>query len=517
MAVKIQRINHAFILAGALTIGVLILNAHFFDKPRALAVREVPIAFWAWRTQTPDSAEVQRAFTATNAKTLFLRAGQFDFADDKMRRIRAVSGQFPDSVELHLVYNGTRRFLRGLDVLEPGTAARIIGDTYQADVLRAEIDNSGVAGLQLDFDVPTRLLPKYAEILKALREQLPPNTKLSITGLPTWAAAESIQAVLAAVDFWIPQCYGGSIPDTASKRTPISSASDVERTIVMVRRLNKPFYAGLSAYGYAILYAKDGSLVELRGDIDPDSATGNSNLELIERGAFKGDAHASEVRYTYRAKDDLVLDGLIIRAGETLVFDLPTAASLRDAARAVRENAGDSLLGICVFRLPTNDDKTTLTIGEIAAAVNDTRTNAATAIDLESLPNGQLKLHAANTGTASAQLRDDALTIDLAVPAGSVNGVTDAMGFTAYDTLCSSNGVAAATPCSQQRANIIRLRARAWKPGTAASITLSLKTSLSQNVNAQVTTSLDDGRIATESLSIQILKSGEQYEQHTVR
>ena len=182
------------VLASALGVPVLIVATHYNSKPRVLAVREVPVAFWAWKTKTPATAEVQKAFSATNAKTLFLRAGQFDLDNGDIRRIRPVSGSLPSSVELHLVYNGTRKFLGEWDRLEPDAIAQKISETYQTDLTRAKDDLVKVEGLQLDFDVPTRLLPQYAEVLRGLRVLLPPNTKLSITGLPTWAACERDQA-----------------------------------------------------------------------------------------------------------------------------------------------------------------------------------------------------------------------------------------------------------------------------------------------------------------------------------
>lgn len=87
--------------AVALSAALFLLTNHFFSRPRVLAVSEVPIAFWAWRTQAPSSDEMQKVFTATNAKTLFLRAGQFDAADVEVKRIRSVSGSLPKATELH--------------------------------------------------------------------------------------------------------------------------------------------------------------------------------------------------------------------------------------------------------------------------------------------------------------------------------------------------------------------------------------------------------------------------------
>ena len=305
-----------FALLGLATIIFCIAN--FYEaKPRPRGINEVPIAFWAWRVNVPNEADIDAAFTATKAKTLFLRAGQIDFEKGEFKRIQAVKGNFPHALELHLVYNGTRKFLTEFENLDLENFAKSLAGIYHEDLAQGDQDQAIIAGIQLDFDVPTRLLPRYAQALTRLKKFLPPNTKLSITGLPTWANSSDIHSVLSVVDFWIPQCYGTEIPNRITKQIPISSPRNVARTINKIRQLKKPFYAGLSAYSYAILYAKDGSLIELRGDLDPAAAAQNKNLELVESGNFKGDEGNNERRYVYHAKSDFVFDGLIMKAGES--------------------------------------------------------------------------------------------------------------------------------------------------------------------------------------------------------
>ncbi|MGQ0540523.1 MAG: DUF3142 domain-containing protein [Blastocatellia bacterium] len=489
---------------GVIVITLFLTNVLFSGKPRVLAVDEVPVAFWAWRIQTPSDDEISSAFSKTGAKILFLHAGQIDISDGIVRRIRPVSGRIPTTAEIHFVYNGTRKFLTNFEQTDIVVLAETISKTYQADRQRAEIDQASVKGIQLDLDIPTRLLPRYAEFVRRLRTLLPSDTTLSITGLPTWAESDNIRDLLAQVDFWIPQCYGLAVPTSVDKRIPISSASEVARTIAKVRLLNKPFYAGLSAYSYAIHYDQHGNLLELRGDIDPALAAQNTDLELIESGTFGRDARDSQIRYVYNATSDLVLDGLIIVAGESLVFDLPSAASLRASARAVRENAGERLLGVCIFRLPTLNDETTLGIGAIAAALLDTQTDVSTTVSLTSNSDGQLTIHAENTGTASSALGKDALTLDLNVPAGSVKGVIGIAGFSSLETLCSTGG--RSQRCSGARANIIRVTSSAWEPGTTASITLSYKGTLSETLAGEITTQVNDGRVVREQHELAIRK-----------
>jgi hypothetical protein len=130
-----------------------------------------------------------QAMEKTRATKLFLRAGQIDFQDGRLNRIRALSGSFPRNIELHIVYNATRALLDGFEKAEPQLLATAISSAYQEDLERVAKDQANVSGLQLDFDVPTSLLPRYEKTLLALRSTLAQNTQLSITGLPTISLA----------------------------------------------------------------------------------------------------------------------------------------------------------------------------------------------------------------------------------------------------------------------------------------------------------------------------------------
>ncbi|MGB7926185.1 MAG: hypothetical protein WCF57_23290, partial [Pyrinomonadaceae bacterium] len=181
----------------------------------------------------------------------------------------------------------------------------------------------------------------------------------------------------------------------------------------------------------------------------------------------------------------------------------------RASARAVREQAGEKLLGICVFRLPGRNDPATLQAEEVAAALNDTETVAVTVIRAErARPSAlddqdgaqSLRLTVVNTGTARALMSDDALVVDLRVPAGSVRAL-DGEGFGAVETLCSMAGTTAASdqadalPCAARRANVLRLKARAWAGGYVAHALLSFKGEPPKQFDASVTTRMDDGRV----------------------
>jgi hypothetical protein len=487
---------------------------------------EAAVAFWTWRAAVPSQDDVERAARETGARVLFVRAGQFDFASGSVVRIRAVEGEMPRGIELHLVYNATPALLAEFEKVDEKVLAEAFAGTFRADVGRAsrEVAEGGgakVRGLQLDLDVPTRLLARYGRVLAATRAMLPSGARLSVTGLETWMGAEDLRAVLDAVDFWLPQLYGAEIPATVDRIIPVSSARAVTKAVARARELGKPFYAGLAAYGYALLYSEKGKLIELRGDIDPARVASDRNFELVERRAFesrvladgaaKSAPLASEWRYVFRARGDTSLEELVVRAGEQIVIDVPSSESLRASVRGVREGAGEKLLGICLFRLPTRGDLTTLSLAQIAAALADRDTESSTRVAIETARagdcekvSGQLLLTAENDGEAGALYGDDALAITLRVPRGSVRGVTRLEGFDSFETLCESAASADESrgrdaqvtlrPCSAARASVIRLKSRGWPAGARARVGLSFDGETAAPLSATVAVRRDDGR-----------------------
>src|SRR5207237_4925416 len=140
-------------------------------------------------------------------------------------RVRAVTGRMPRGVELHLVYNATPALLAGFEGTDEKELAAAVAGAFRQDAARAagegdgnEDDSQGrdgggegdghgvtgghvgqgggngrvggghggtggarVIGLQLDLDVPTRLLARYGRVLRETRALLPEGTLLSVT------------------------------------------------------------------------------------------------------------------------------------------------------------------------------------------------------------------------------------------------------------------------------------------------------------------------------------------------
>lgn len=429
----------------------------------------VPVAFWAWQAHTPSPAAVSRTVAATGARAIYLRAGQFDFDGERVTRIRAVAGAMPAGVELHLVYNATGDLLDGFERVCPDAFTGAFRAALDTDLDRAARDGAIVAGVQFDIDAPTRLLPHYRELLAAARAAMPEGLALSITGLPTWMESPELAPVLAVVDFWAPQFYGVAIPERVDVAAAIATPARVGRDVARAEALGRPYFAGLASYGYAIHYARDGRLLGVRGDLDPAAVARVVNLESADERAY-GDDPSGEWRRLYRASARCSIDGLAIESGEWLVVDLPSAGWLRSCVRAVRAHAGANLRGICVFRLPTEDDRTALTIDEVRAALEDHAGELAPAVTARR-DGDAVVVDVTNAGTRGPRPGPGALVVDVPVPAGGVR-LVELGGFASADLL-APDGAGAFRPCSARRAGLVRLVATSWRPGEALSARIS--------------------------------------------
>jgi hypothetical protein len=110
-----------------------------------------------------------------------------------------------------------------------------------ADLARWKAGGNNVAGIQIDFDAATKGLSGYADFLKTLRRQLPPDCKLGVTGLLDWSSqgdSAELNALGGVVDEVVLQTYQG--------RQTIKGYGDY---LAHLDRLQMPYKIGLVQNG----------------------------------------------------------------------------------------------------------------------------------------------------------------------------------------------------------------------------------------------------------------------------
>ena len=204
-----------------------------------------------------------------------------------------------------------------------------------------------IRGLQIDWDVPSRLLREYADFLKDLRHDLPATTNLSCTGLVTWLDAAHVDALVRAVDWWVPQCYSTDVPDDLARATALVCRVDPGAVAARCAQLGRPFRIGLPLFEQASLWNKAGKLLSAALPIAcEDALAADFDAEVARDAAPAGERF---IRFT--AHRDLVIAGRMIPDGATLMIGEPTVSSLSMQIAAIRAQGGPWCRGVSLFRL----------------------------------------------------------------------------------------------------------------------------------------------------------------------
>ena len=180
-------------------------------------------AYWLW-------AGVRARPELDKARTVYLLQGEIgaDRAGGAVR-LKAQGGAAPGphAPALWLAYR-----VRSLD-WGPEIAAAI---SHRLVLWRAEPGR--VIGVQMDFDASTRGLKGYVAFLRALRQALPADCALSVTGLMDWASQaspEDLDDLSGTVDEVIFQTYRGR-----------ETVADIDAYLARLDRVRIPFRLGLA-------------------------------------------------------------------------------------------------------------------------------------------------------------------------------------------------------------------------------------------------------------------------------
>jgi hypothetical protein len=180
-------------------------------------------AFWLW-------SGVHAQPVLQQARTLYVLQGQISATRDPRQPVAFIAqgmtvARLPQP-DLWIVYRA--HTLRWPEQVY----TQLLGQ-----VRRWQAAGNAVTGVQIDFDARTRYLHEYVAFLKDLRQRLPAEFQLSITGLMDWSSHADPQAIgelKGVVDEVVVQTYQGrrSIPDYAAY-------------LPRVARLGLPFKVGL--------------------------------------------------------------------------------------------------------------------------------------------------------------------------------------------------------------------------------------------------------------------------------
>lgn len=151
-------------------------------------------SFWLWAGVRPQPA-------LSHAKDIYLLAGEI--SDQGATHVISQRSALPHLVgpDVWIVYRA--QTLSWDDAVFANVLAHV--QSWQAQ-------GNKLVGLQIDFDAGTKHLERYAIFLKRLRDKLPKEFKLGVTGLLDWSAngdPVGLDALADVVDEVVLQIYQG--------------------------------------------------------------------------------------------------------------------------------------------------------------------------------------------------------------------------------------------------------------------------------------------------------------------
>ncbi|SDG09578.1 DUF3142 domain-containing protein [Paraburkholderia phenazinium] len=180
-------------------------------------------AFWLWAGVKPQPV-------LHDARTVYVLQGQIEASpqDDAQVRFIAQGASLPPlpHADVWLVYRAhTLRWTPRVEHI------------MLAQLARWRASGQKIAGIQIDFDAHTLHLQDYLDFLRVLREELPADCRLSITGLLDWSSridADQVNQLKRIVDEVVVQTYQGR-----------HTIADFNAYLPRVARLQLPFRIGL--------------------------------------------------------------------------------------------------------------------------------------------------------------------------------------------------------------------------------------------------------------------------------
>jgi Protein of unknown function (DUF3142) len=348
--------------------------------------------FWFW-----NGSSTQNASPVGTLDVLFAQTGtifQSTLGNVGTRSWSVVDGYLPEELPPAREYWLVFRFdHQGVPDLK---AAPVLGATVFRLRESARKRHLNVVGVQLDIDSPTRALPQYAEFLRSVRKNIPPEFAISITALLDWfRPGTSIDQVIQETDEFVPQFYDVSQPDGYDKEEGIATKFEAAAWAPQFNRFRKRFRIGISTFGRARFVPKEnpspsGNRVLWFRDPTPMDFATTSAFNLTTTRS-----EANELILSYRATREIHFDYRSFQPGDTMQFILSTPDAIRAAIESARR-MGSYCAGVVFFRWPSGNEILAMQPDEVMAAAG-------------LLPEGQKKpveIHVVNGSCAAVSCVD---------------------------------------------------------------------------------------------------------------
>lgn len=366
------------LLRGLIVLAAILAGIAIFAR-RHIPHGKLGFGIWYWHSPFAISDTDRELLRSAGIDTVYVRAATFT-TDGKhvLLRLPQTWKTGANGLKVVEVFNFDPGLLTHFSELPVDTMASDVATRIVRTLEESRSQGIDPSGIQLDIDCPTRLLPKYADFLHRVRAGVRGSFKhpwtFSITALPTWLTSSKFDAVARETDFVVPQFYESRIGKTLSKIKPISDPEGLSAGLSRLDRKGIRYYAGLPAYGHAMLFDKLGRLSAMYQGLSSEDALRHPLLAFQNATPLNSEGEpASESNY---AGEDLLTvkavkpDSLGRGEGDTIAFLLPASAMVKRGLEIVDRESGSRCLGAILYRFPEPGETSALSLQSLVAAMN---------------------------------------------------------------------------------------------------------------------------------------------------
>ena len=226
-----------------------------------VAADPVSNGFYVWQRHWSDKVEAAvRSELEAGTHDVYVLGGELEYGNGAARWRGT---EVPEHIWRHPRVRAVFRLpVQALDDCEKA-----------ADAVVARAGALGVHHIQLDVDVPERLIVRYAELVEGIRRLWPMEAgalRLGATFLPCHLDRKDISRVLAAIDEPVIQVHGIDAPRKRSETWALMERKTVFRALRAARALDRRFKMALPSYAYILTFNADGGFRRLYAEGLPD-------------------------------------------------------------------------------------------------------------------------------------------------------------------------------------------------------------------------------------------------------
>lgn len=333
------------------------------------------VSFWFWHSPYTLREEEVADLRKVGVERIFVRAGTFTSDGEHVMLMLPQSyGRGLGLLKTHLVFNFDSGVVRHFGKYDLATMAREVAPRVLAQLAAARKQGVVVEGVQFDLDCPTRLLPRYAELVHLIRQRFrdehEAGLQVSTTGLMSWLGTPGLQALCKELDFHVPQAYEGVTGRNVDDLRPVSDLGALRAKAKLADDLPCSVYWGLPAYGHAFLFDETGRLENIYRGMTPSDALRHPAFRFVGAQPLAQNEQPAKSTNEWVGEQSLLLravrpspDGR--GKGYTLAYTIPSPELIQRHLRAARELQSPNCLGAIVYRYPEEADSMTIPLPTI--------------------------------------------------------------------------------------------------------------------------------------------------------